>query len=167
MQKRNTTNKTVEMCKKLKISKIILNRGLNCKLKDSNILSSSLNELSLIAGQKPTSRKAKKAIAAFQVRETSSVGVSLTLRGKKKEEFLSRLVLLALPRIRDFQGLNANGFDGFGNYSFGLNNQLMFPEIQYEDISTAQGLNITFVTNTALDAEALKLLLALGLPFRT
>jgi len=125
-----------------------------------------LDELSQIAGQRGVITRSKKAIAGFKIREDMPVGVSVTLRGERMYAFLDRLINLALPRIRDFQGLNPKSFDGHGNYSLGLEEQLMFPEIDYDAIDRLRGMDISIVTSSATDQEGLALLNALGMPFR-
>jgi large subunit ribosomal protein L5 len=125
-----------------------------------------LDELSQIAGQRGVITRSKKAIAGFKIREDMPVGVSVTLRGERMYAFLDRLINLALPRIRDFQGLNPKSFDGHGNYSLGLEEQLMFPEIDYDAIDRLRGMDISIVTSSATDQEGLALLRALGMPFR-
>ena len=121
--------------------------------------------ISLIAGQKAVITLAKKSVAGFKMREGMPMGVKVTLRGKMMYNFLEKLIVIALPRVKDFRGVKRNGFDGRGNYSFGLNEQLMFPEVVYDDIMVTHGMNITFVTSTQSDKEAFKLLELLGMPF--
>ncbi|WP_301186421.1 50S ribosomal protein L5, partial [uncultured Helicobacter sp.] len=121
--------------------------------------------ISLIAGQKAVITLAKKSVAGFKMREGMPMGVKVTLRGKMMYNFLEKLIVIALPRVKDFRGVKRNGFDGRGNYSFGLNEQLMFPEVVYDDIMVTHGMNITFVTSTNSDKEAFKLLELLGMPF--
>ncbi|WP_334089447.1 50S ribosomal protein L5, partial [Helicobacter typhlonius] len=121
--------------------------------------------ISLIAGQKAVITIAKKSVAGFKMREGMPMGVKVTLRGKMMYNFLEKLIVIALPRVKDFRGVKRNGFDGRGNYSFGLNEQLMFPEVVYDDIMVTHGMNITFVTSTQSDKEAFKLLELLGMPF--
>lgn len=148
-----------------KLKKIVINRGLG-SAQNSNILENSLNELSLIAGQKGVVTRSKKAIAAFKLRAKTPVGISIVLRGNRMYAFLDRLISLALPRIRDFQGLNPRSFDGSGNYSLGLEEQLMFPEINYDKIDQVQGMDISIITTTPDDKQAFHLLKGLGMPFR-
>lgn len=149
-----------------KLEKIVINRGLGTSAQNSKILDVSLNELSLIAGQKGVLTCAKKAVAAFKLRAKTPVGISIVLRGKRMYAFLDRLMSLALPRIRDFQGINPKSFDQSGNYSLGLEEQLMFPEINYDKIDQVQGMDISIVTTAKTDLEALRLLKEFGLPFR-
>ena len=140
-----------------RIEKIVINRGL---------LDSSLNELTLIAGQKGIITRSKKAIAGFKLRQKMPVGISVTLRGEKMYGFLDRLINLALPRIRDFQGINPKSFDGHGNYSLGLEEQLMFPEIDYDKIDQIRGMDISLITTSKNDQEGLALLKQFGMPFQ-
>jgi large subunit ribosomal protein L5 len=125
------------------------------------------DELSRIAGQKATVRRAKKSIAAFKVREGMAVGAMVTLRGERMYEFLDRLVSIALPRVRDFKGISGKGFDGRGNYTLGLRDQILFPEIDYMKVDKARGMNVSVVTTARTDEEARKLLQLIGLPFRS
>ena len=148
-----------------KISKIVLNMGIGEAKDDSKILDKAQEELSLIAGQKAVKTKAKKAIAAFKIRTGMSLGVSVTLRNKIMYEFLDRLINIAIPRIRDFRGLNPKSFDGNGNYSFGIKEQIIFPEINFDKIDKVRGLNITICTSTKKDNEALELLKSFNMPF--
>lgn len=147
-----------------KLKKIVINRGLGSQ--NSNALENSLSELSLIAGQKGVVTRSKKAVAAFKLRAKTPVGISIVLRGNRMYAFLDRLISLALPRIRDFQGLNPRSFDGSGNYSLGLEEQLMFPEINYDKIDQVQGMDISIITTTSDDKQAFHLLKSLGMPFR-
>ena len=147
------------------IDKIVINRGIGDASQNSKILESALKELSLITGQKGIITRSKKAIAGFKLRQKMPVGVSVTLRGERMYGFLDRLVHLALPRIRDFQGISPSSFDGSGNYSLGLEEQLMFPEIDYDKIDQIRGMDITIVTTSKNDQEALVLLKEFGLPF--
>lgn len=146
-----------------KLEKILINRGLG-HLAPKGI-EESLNELSFLTGQRGIITKAKKSIATFKIRQGMPVGVSVTLRGKKMYAFLDRLINLAFPRIRDFQGISHKGFDGHGNYNIGLNEQLMFPEIQFDKINEVQGMDITFVTTAQNDEAGWLLLTSLGMPF--
>lgn len=148
------------------IDKIVINRGLGDASQNAKLLDSSLNELTIIAGQKGVVTRSKKAIAGFKLREKMPVGVTVTLRGDKMYGFLDRLINLALPRIRDFQGISAKSFDGQGNYSLGLEEQLMFPEIDYDRIDQLRGMDISIVTTSKSDQEGLALLQAFGLPFK-
>ena len=148
-----------------KIKKIIINRGFDESCQNAKILEILLNELNMISGQRTVVTLAKKAIASFKVKEKMPVGMFITLRGDKMYSFLDRLINLALPRIRDFQGLNSKSFDGKGNYSIGLNEQLMFPEIDFDKIVKIQGMDITIVTTAHNDEESYLLLKSLGMPF--
>lgn len=149
-----------------RIEKIVINRGLGDASQNSKLLEKSLNELTLIAGQKGVVTRAKKAIAAFKLRQKMPVGVSVTLRGEKMYGFLDRLINLALPRIRDFRGINPKSFDGYGNYSLGLEEQLMFPEIDYDKIDQIRGMDISLITTSKNDKEGLALLKQFGMPFQ-
>ena len=148
-----------------KLSKIVLNMGVGDAKEDTKILDKAQEELSLIAGQKAIKTKAKKAIAAFKIREGMALGVSVTLRNKMMYEFLDRLVNIAIPRIRDFRGLNPKSFDGNGNYTLGIKEQIIFPEINYDKIDKVRGLDITICTSAANDEEALELLKNFNMPF--
>ena len=150
-----------------KIEKIVINRGIGDASQNAKLLDSSLSELTMIAGQKGVITRSKKAIAGFKLREKMPVGVSVTLRGDRMYGFLDRLVNLALPRIRDFQGISAKSFDGHGNYSLGLEEQLMFPEIDYDKIDQIRGMDITLVTTAKNQEESLALLKYFGLPFKS
>ena len=148
-----------------KLQKIVLNMGIGEAKEDAKILDKAQEELSLIAGQKAVKTKAKKAIANFKIREGMALGVSVTLRNKIMYEFLDRLINIAIPRIRDFRGLNAKSFDGNGNYSLGIKEQIVFPEINYDKIDKVRGLNITICTNAKSNQEALELLKSFNMPF--
>lgn len=148
-----------------KVEKIIINRGFDESCQNSKILDVLLNELSAISGQRPVISNAKKAIASFKVKEKMPVGMFVTLRNDKMYSLLDRLINLALPRIRDFQGLKKNSFDGQGNYSLGLSEQLMFPEIDFDKVVKIQGMDICIVTTAEKDEEAFYLLKELGMPF--
>ena len=148
-----------------KIQKIILNMGIGEAKDDSKILDKAQEELTLISGQKAVKTKAKKAIAGFKIREGMSVGVSVTLRNKIMYEFLDRLINIAIPRIRDFRGLNSNSFDGKGNFTLGIKEQIIFPEINYDNIDKVRGLDITICTNAKSNKEALELLRSFNMPF--
>ena len=148
------------------IEKIVINRGLGDGSQNSRIVESCLKELSLLTGQRGIITRSKKAIAGFKLREKVSVGVSVTLRGDRMYGFLDRLINLALPRIRDFRGVSPKSFDGQGNYSLGLEEQLMFPEIDYDKIDQIRGMDISIVTTSRDDTESLMLLKAFGMPFR-
>nr|YP_010731971.1 ribosomal protein L5 [Kalinella pachyderma]WDY12885.1 ribosomal protein L5 [Kalinella pachyderma] len=149
-----------------RLEKIVINRGLGDGSQNSKIVESCLKELTYLTGQKGIVTKSKKAIAGFKVREKASVGVSVTLRGDRMYGFLDRLINLALPRIRDFQGVNPKSFDGHGNYSLGLEEQLMFPEIDYDKIDQIRGMDISIVTTSKTDKESRLLLKEFGMPFR-
>jgi large subunit ribosomal protein L5 len=148
-----------------RIEKITLNMGVGQAKQDSKVLKAAREQLATIAGQQPSVRKARKSIAAFKLREGMPVGVSVTLRGERAYEFLDRLISIAIPRIRDFRGLNPRSFDGRGNYSMGVREQIIFPEVDYDAIDEVRGLDITITTTAKSDAEAFALLLALGMPF--
>jgi large subunit ribosomal protein L5 len=149
-----------------KISKVVINMGLGEATSNAKIVDVASDELSRIAGQKATVRRAKKSIAAFKVREGMAVGAMVTLRGERMYEFLDRLVSIALPRVRDFKGISGKGFDGRGNYTLGLRDQLLFPEIDYMKVDKARGMNVSVVTTARTDEEARKLLQFIGMPFR-
>ena len=148
-----------------KISKIVLNMGLGDAKEDAKLLDRAQEELSLITGQRPIKTKAKKAIAAFKIREGMALGVSVTLRNKIMYEFLDRLINIAIPRIRDFRGLNSKSFDGNGNYTLGIKEQIVFPEINYDKIDKIRGLDITICTTAHNNEEALELLKYFNMPF--
>jgi large subunit ribosomal protein L5 len=148
-----------------RIEKITLNMGVGEAKTDSKAMDAAIEELTTIAGQRAQVRKATKSIAQFKLREGMAVGARVTLRGPRMYEFLDRLVSIALPRIRDFRGLNQRSFDGRGNFSMGVREQLIFPEINYDDIQDVRGLDVTITTSAQSDEHALALLLALGLPF--
>ena len=147
------------------ISKITLNMGVGEAKTDAKQLDAAIEELTIIAGQRAQVRKARKSIAQFKIREGMPIGAKVTLRGDRMWEFLDRLVSIALPRIRDFRGLNPGSFDGRGNYSLGVREQLIFPEINYDDVSQIRGLDVAITTTAETDDQALALLRALGLPF--
>jgi len=148
-----------------KIDKITLNMGLGEAKTDSKVLDNATEQLATIAGQKPNLRRARKSIAQFKVREGMPVGISVTLRRERAYEFLDRLMSIAIPRIRDFRGLKANAFDGRGNYSMGVREQIIFPEIDYDAVDAVRGLDITITTTAKTDGEAFALLEAFGMPF--
>jgi large subunit ribosomal protein L5 len=148
-----------------KIEKITLNMGVGMAKQDSKMLKAAQDQLATIAGQQPSVRRARKSIAAFKLREGMPVGVSVTLRAERGYEFLDRLVSIAIPRIRDFRGLNPRSFDGRGNYTLGVKEQIIFPEIEYDSIDQVRGLDITITTTAKTDAEAFALLTAFGMPF--
>ena len=149
-----------------RVVKIVINRGLGEASQNAKALESSINELMVITGQKPVVTRAKKAIAGFKIREGMPVGVMVTLRGEKMYAFLERLIALALPRIRDFRGISPKSFDGRGNYSLGVREQLMFPEIDYDSIERIRGMDISIVTSASNDEEGRALLREMGMPFR-
>jgi large subunit ribosomal protein L5 len=149
-----------------KLNKIVVNMGMGEATQNSKILDPAVNELGQITGQKPIVTKAKKSIAAFKVREGQAIGTMVTLRGDRMYEFLDRLVSIVLPRVRDFKGVSTKSFDGRGNYTIGLHDQLIFPEILYEKVDKQKGMNVTIVTTAANDNQARLLLKHLGMPFR-
>jgi large subunit ribosomal protein L5 len=148
-----------------KIEKITLNMGVGDARQDSKVLKAAQEQLATIAGQQPSVRRARKSIAAFKLREGMPVGVAVTLRGERGYEFLDRLTSIAIPRIRDFRGLSPRSFDGHGNYSMGVREQIIFPEIDYDAIDQIRGIDITITTSASRDEEAFALLHALGMPF--
>ena len=148
-----------------KITKIVLNMGIGDAKDDPKLLDKAQEELSLITGQKAVKTRAKKAIAAFKIREGMGLGVSVTLRNKIMYEFLDRLINIAIPRIRDFRGLNAKSFDGNGNYTLGIKEQIIFPEINYDKIDKVRGLDITICTSASTNEEAIELLKYFNMPF--
>jgi len=148
-----------------RLLKVTLNMGVGEAKQDSKMLEAALGQLADIAGQKPNIRRARKSVAAFKLREGMPVGLTVTLRGDRAYEFLDRLTSVAIPRIRDFRGLNPRSFDGRGNYSMGVREQIIFPEIDYDAIDQVRGMDITFTTTATTDAEAFTLLQALGMPF--
>lgn len=148
-----------------KLEKVVLNMGVGDAKQDSKALRSAQEQLATIAGQRPSVRRARKSIAAFKLREGMPVGLSVTLRGERAYEFLDRLTSVAIPRIRDFRGLYPRSFDGRGNYSIGVKEQIIFPEIDYDSIDQIRGLDITITTSARTDVEAFALLDGLGLPF--
>jgi large subunit ribosomal protein L5 len=150
-----------------RLEKITLNMGVGEAKQDSKALKAAQDQLATIAGQQPSVRRARKSIAAFKLREGMPVGVSVTLRRERSYEFLDRLISIAIPRIRDFRGLRARSFDGRGNYSMGVREQIIFPEIDYDAIDQVRGLDITITTSARTDVEAFALLSALGMPFST
>lgn len=147
------------------LHKIVVNIGVNEAKLDMKYMDASINELTIITGQKPMMKRAKNSVAGFKVREGMPVACCVTLRGTKMWEFADRLVSIALPRIKDFQGVSKKGFDGRGNYNLGLKEQLLFPEIEYDKVIRLRGMNITFVTSAKTDEEAYTLLSELGMPF--
>ena len=148
-----------------RLEKIVVNMGVGEAVRDSKLLDAAVEELAVITGQRPVVTKARKSIAAFKLREGMSIGARVTLRGARMWEFLDRLLSTALPRIRDFRGLNPRSFDGHGNYSIGVTEQLIFPEIDYDKVAAVRGMDITIVTTARDDDEGRALLRALGFPF--
>ncbi|HWK79538.1 MAG TPA: 50S ribosomal protein L5 [Thermomicrobiales bacterium] len=148
-----------------KLEKIVINIGLGESIQNGRAVDAAVNDLALITGQKPVVTKAKKSIAAFKLREGMPIGAKVTLRGDRMYEFYDRLTAVGLPRIRDFRGVTPNAFDGRGNYTLGLREQLLFPEIDYDRIDKVRGLEISFVTTARTDEEARRLLALLGMPF--
>ena len=148
-----------------RLEKIVVNMGVGEAVRDSKLLDSAVEDLAIITGQRPVVTKARKSIAAFKLREGMSIGARVTLRGARMWEFLDRLPSTALPRIRDFRGLNPRSFDGHGNYSIGVTEQLIFPEIDYDKVASVRGMDITIVTTARDDDEGRALLRALGFPF--
>jgi large subunit ribosomal protein L5 len=149
-----------------KIEKVVVNMGLGEATANVKIVDTGADELARITGQKAVTRRSKKSIAAFKVRKGQPVGTSVTLRGERMWEFLDRLMGIALPRVRDFKGVSPRGFDGRGNYTLGLRDQLLFPEIDYMKVDKARGMNVSVVTTAKTDQEARKLLQFIGMPFR-
>ena len=149
-----------------RLSKIVVNMGLGDAVQDGKLVDAAVGDLRIITGQQPRVNRATKSIANFKLREGMPIGASVTMRGDRMWEFFDRLVTLAIPRIRDFRGLNPGGFDGRGNYSFGVYEQLIFPEIVYDNVSKVRGMDITFVTTAQNDDEGRALLAAFGFPFR-
>jgi len=149
-----------------RFEKIVLNMGVGRALQQSSLLDGAVTDLTLISGQKPIVTKAKTSVASFKLREGNAIGAKVTLRGDRMWEFFDRLVSLSIPRIRDFRGLNPRAFDGHGNYTFGITEQLMFPEIDYDKIDTTRGMDITIVTTARTNAEGKALLTAMGFPFK-
>ena len=148
------------------VSKIVVNCGVGEATKNAKVLDTIVSELAIITGQRPVRRKAKKSIANFGLREGQEIGASVTLRGARMWEFLDRLITVAIPRVRDFRGLPTRGFDGRGNYTFGVKEQMIFPEINYDMVDKVHGMDITFVTTTNRDDVAVALLRQLGIPFK-
>jgi large subunit ribosomal protein L5 len=148
-----------------KFNKIVINVGAGDAKDNAKVIDSIIEEISMIAGQKAVPTYARKSVANFKLREGVKIGVKVTLRGEKMYEFMDRLFTFALPRVRDFKGINPNGFDGHGNYSMGLREQLIFPEIEYDKVDKIRGMDITFVTTANTDEEAKELLTLMGAPF--
>jgi large subunit ribosomal protein L5 len=149
------------------LEKIVINCGVGEAIKNPKVLDTVVNELGIITGQRPTRKKAKKSIANFGLRQGQEIGAAVTLRGARMWEFLDRFITVAIPRIRDFRGLGTKSFDGRGNYSLGVKEQMIFPEINYDSIESIHGMDITFVTSTNKDDQAYALLKELGMPFRS
>jgi large subunit ribosomal protein L5 len=149
-----------------KIEKVVVNMGVGEATQNAKVLDPAVNDLQTITGQKPVVTKARKSIAQFKVREGQSIGAMVTLRGDRMYEFLDRLLNVALPRVRDFRGVNMKSFDGRGNYTLGLHDQLIFPEIDYSKVDKLKGMNVTIVTSAKNDDQARSLLKAMGMPFR-
>jgi large subunit ribosomal protein L5 len=149
-----------------KIEKISLNVGMGEATQNSKLIDAAVNELTAIAGQRPVITKARKSIAAFKLREGMAIGCAVTLRGERMYEFFDRLVNVALPRVRDFRGVSSKSFDGRGNYTLGIRDQLIFPEIDYAKVEKTKGMNISITTTARTDAEGVALLKAMGMPFR-
>src|SRR5437016_7998349 len=149
-----------------RVQKVVVNMGLGEATSNAKIVDTGADELARITGQKPVTRRAKKSIAQFKVRKGMPIGAMVTLRGERMWEFLDRLISVALPRVRDFRGVSPRGFDGRGNYTLGLKDQLLFPEIDYMKVDKARGMNVSVVTTAKTDEESRKLLQLLGMPFR-
>lgn len=149
-----------------RLEKVVVNMGIGEGKDNPKLLETAVKELSLITGQKPVITKAKKSVASFKLREGMSIGCKVTLRGEKMYDFVYKLINVALPRVRDFRGISPKSFDGRGNYSFGLKEQIIFPEINYDDVEKIQGMDIIIVTTAKTDEEARELLKKLGMPFR-
>lgn len=149
-----------------KLEKIVINMGVGEAKENSKAMDAALSDLTVISGQKPLTIRAKKSVAAFKVREGMNIGAKVTLRGKRMYEFADRLINLALPRVRDFRGVNPNAFDGRGNYALGIKEQIIFPEIEYDKIDKVRGMDVIFVTTAKTDEEARELLTLFGMPFR-
>jgi len=149
-----------------KLEKVVVNMGLGEAIQNSKIIDAAVNDIMTITGQRPVVTKAKKSIAAFKLRAGMSVGAKVTLRGERMYEFVDKLINVALPRVRDFRGVSPKSFDGRGNYSLGIKEQLIFPEIEYDKIDKIRGMDIIFVTTARTDEEARELLRLMGMPFR-
>ena len=148
------------------LDKIVISRGVGAAVSDKKLIDHAVEELTLISGQKAVATLSKKDVASFKLRKGTPIGAKVTLRGDRMYEFLDRLITIALPRVRDFQGIKSNGFDGRGNYNLGIKEQIIFPEINIDKVNKISGMDITFVTNTNSDKEAKALLTDLGLPFK-
>ena len=148
------------------LDKIVISRGVGAAVSDKKLIDHAVEELTLISGQKAVATLSKKDVASFKLRKGTPIGAKVTLRGDRMYEFLDRLITIALPRVRDFQGIKSDGFDGRGNYNLGIKEQIIFPEINIDKVNKISGMDITFVTNTNSDKEAKALLTELGLPFK-
>ena len=148
------------------LDKIVISRGVGAAVSDKKLIEHAVEELTLISGQKAVATLSKKDVASFKLRKGTPIGAKVTLRGDRMYEFLDRLITIALPRVRDFQGIKSDGFDGRGNYNLGIKEQIIFPEINIDKVNKISGMDITFVTNTNSDKEAKALLTDLGLPFK-
>ena len=148
------------------LDKIVVNSGVGAAVAQQSLIEGAVADLQVITGQRPVVTKAKKSIAGFKLREGNAIGVKVTLRGDRMWEFLDRLISLSIPRIRDFRGLNPRSFDGHGNYTFGVTEQLIFPEINYDTVDVTRGMDVTIVTTAATDDQGRALLTALGFPFK-
>jgi large subunit ribosomal protein L5 len=155
-----------EIVDAMKIEKVIINMGVGEAKDNPKVLESAVSDLIIISGQKPVVTKAKKSVAAFKIREGMPIGCKVTLRGERMYDFIDRLINLALPRVRDFRGVNPDAFDGRGNYALGIKEQLIFPEIEYDKIDKVRGMDVIFVTTANTDEEARELLRLFGMPFR-
>ena len=149
-----------------KVEKVVVNMGLGEATSNAKLVDTGADEIARVTGQKPVVRRARKSVAQFKVRQGQPIGAMVTLRGERMWEFLDRLVTIALPRVRDFKGVSPKGFDGRGNYTLGLRDQLLFPEIDYMKVDKARGMNVSVVTTARTDEEARKLLQFIGMPFR-
>jgi large subunit ribosomal protein L5 len=149
-----------------KLEKICINQGIGAAVSDKKLIDSAISEMTIISGQKAVATKSKKDISNFKLRKGVQIGARVTLRGDRMYEFLERLIVVALPRIRDFRGINDKGFDGYGNYTLGVTEQIIFPEINIDKVTRIMGMDITFVTNAETDKEAFALLREFGLPFK-
>ncbi|MDD3654310.1 MAG: 50S ribosomal protein L5 [Desulfotomaculaceae bacterium] len=149
-----------------RLEKVVINMGVGEAIQNSKAIDSAVNDLMIISGQKPVTTKAKKSIAAFKLREGMTIGAKVTLRGARMYEFVDKLFNIALPRVRDFRGISPKSFDGRGNYSMGIREQLIFPEIEYDKIDKIRGMDVVFVTTARTDEEARELLKLMGMPFR-
>ncbi|MBR1413782.1 MAG: 50S ribosomal protein L5 [Bacilli bacterium] len=163
LKKKNNYSSVMEVPK---LEKIVINMGIGEGSKDSKFIDAALKDLEIISGQKPIVTKARKSIAGFKLREGQSVGVKVTLRGENMYNFMEKLIKVALPRVRDFRGVSKTAFDGKGNYTLGIKEQLIFPEIEYDNVVKVRGMDVVFVTTAKTNEEAYDLLAAFGMPFR-